>query len=115
MKNGGQSSNLDSQEIVSWRDLESQHVGRNSTQPFLSHNAARWAQAVTADSMSCSATHLSGPCALCSPQNRFGVGRPSSLRREPSVPLGHDMMIAFESRHHEGKLKVNWVGAHYLQ
>src|SRR5437016_10095059 len=53
---------------------------------LFSHNAARWAQAVTADSMSCTATHSSGPCALCSPQNRFGVGRPSSVRREPSVP-----------------------------
>ncbi len=55
-------------------------------QLFLSHNSARYMQAVTADSMSCTVTHSSGPCALCSPQNRFGVGRPSSVRREPSVP-----------------------------
>jgi hypothetical protein len=56
------------------------------TQPFLSHNSARWAQAVTAAPISWTATHSSGPCALCSPQNRLGVGRPSSVRREPSVP-----------------------------
>jgi hypothetical protein len=61
--------------------------GRHAAiQLFLSHNSARWVQAVTADSISCTATHSSGPCALCSPQNRLGVGRPSSVRREPSVP-----------------------------
>src|SRR6476620_139448 len=70
-------------------------------QCFLSHNSARYIQAVTADSMSCTATHSSGPCALCSPQNRFGVGRPSSVRREPIGPATDDVIIGFESRHPE--------------
>jgi hypothetical protein len=74
--------------IASWQVVyQSLSRGkRNSIQPFRSHSSARWAQAVTADSMSWTATHSKGPWALCSPQKRLGVGRPSSVRREPSVP-----------------------------
>ena len=39
-----------------------------------------------ARAMSCRLTHSSGPWISCMPVNRFGVGTPSSVRREPSVP-----------------------------
>jgi hypothetical protein len=71
------------------REITKDRRGRGKTQPpaFLSHNSVRWAQAVTADSISCTATHSSDPCALCSPQNRFGVGRSSSVRQRAAQPF----------------------------
>src|SRR5262249_29710173 len=40
----------------------------------------------TACSISSRQVHSKGECGLCSPVKRFGVGTPSSVNREPSVP-----------------------------
>jgi len=40
----------------------------------------------TAVAISSRQVHSSGECGLCSPVDRFGVGRPNSVKREPSVP-----------------------------
>ena len=50
------------------------------------HTCASSTSTRTAVSISSRHVHSSGECRLCSPVDRFGVGRPSSVSREPSVP-----------------------------
>ena len=55
----------------------------------LRYMAQRLARAIitsTPRCMSWTATHSSGPWALCPPVKTLGVGRPRSVKREPSVP-----------------------------
>jgi len=48
--------------------------------------AGNGADVSVARDMSCTLIHSSGPWMFCMPVNRLGVGTPSSVKREPSVP-----------------------------
>ena len=63
------------------RPIRRVRLGRTAPQLHQLHAQSRVARA-----MSCRLIHSSGPWISCMPVNRFGVGTPSSVRREPSVP-----------------------------
>ena len=73
-----------------------QQTGRSLTRPeertlglqvaCSAQNCASCTSTSVACTISSSEHHSSGECGLCSPVDKFGVGSPSSVKREPSVP-----------------------------
>src|SRR5437870_2820169 len=53
---------------------------------FPAHTCTSSSSTRTAASISSKHVHSSGECGLCSPVERFGVGRPFSVSCAPSVP-----------------------------